>query len=117
MDMNYEDIGQRIRRFRLQKKMPQEKLAELTGLSTPHMSHIETGSTKLGLPTIVRIANTLEVSVDELLCDALVKSKPVYENELAQIVSDCSANEIRAIIEITKAAKAAIRRASLSIIE
>lgn len=80
MDINYEKIGQRIKRFRLQKKMPQEKLAELTGLSTPHMSHIETGSTKLGLPTIVKIANVLEVS------------------------------EIRALVDIAKAAKAAIRR-------
>jgi transcriptional regulator with XRE-family HTH domain len=114
MNINYEDIGQRIRQFRLHKKMPQEQLAELTDLSTPHMSHIETGSTKLGLPTIIKIANALEVSVDELLCDNLVKSKPVYENELARIVSDCNADEIRAIIDITKAAKSAIRRVSAS---
>jgi transcriptional regulator with XRE-family HTH domain len=112
MDINYEDIGQRIKKIRIQNRMPQEKLAELAGLSTPHMSHIETGSTKLGLPTIIKIANVLAVSVDELLCDNLEKAKPIYENELARIVSDCSTNELRAIIDIAQVTKSALRRAS-----
>ncbi|OLN33548.1 hypothetical protein DSOL_0795 [Desulfosporosinus metallidurans] len=30
---------------------------------------METGSTKPSLPTIIKIANALSVSVDELLCD------------------------------------------------
>lgn len=110
MDINYKDIGGRIKQFRLQRKMPQERLAELAELSTPHMSHIETGSTKLGLPTIIKIANILEVSVDELLCDNLVSSKPVYDTELARLVSDCNVNEIRAIIEVSKATKSALRK-------
>lgn len=110
MNLNYKDIGGRIKQFRLQRKMPQEKLAELAELSTPHMSHIETGTTKLGLPTLIKIANVLEVSVDELLCDNLIHSKPVYETELAQLVSDCDPIELRAIIEVSKATKFALRR-------
>lgn len=114
MDINYKDIGQRIKQIRLQKKMPQEKLAELAEVSTPHMSHIETGTTKLGLPTIIKIANVLEITVNELLCDTLINSKPIYEAELASLISDCSKAEIRAIIEVSKATKCALRRAMSS---
>ncbi|MBQ2464755.1 MAG: helix-turn-helix transcriptional regulator, partial [Treponema sp.] len=45
--MDYIKIGQRIRDFRKEKKMSQEQLAEQIGISPTHMSHIETGSTKL----------------------------------------------------------------------
>ncbi|MCR4935334.1 MAG: hypothetical protein K5990_02470 [Oscillospiraceae bacterium] len=31
-------------------------------------NHIERGGTKLGLPTLVNVANTLRVTVDDLLC-------------------------------------------------
>ncbi|WP_345788359.1 helix-turn-helix transcriptional regulator [Desulfosporosinus metallidurans] len=49
--------------------MTQDQVAEITGLSNPHVSNVETGSTKPSLPTIIKIANALSVSVDELLCD------------------------------------------------
>ena len=48
--MNYYEIGQRIRKFRKAYNLSQEQLAEMVGISTTHMSHIETGNTKLSLP-------------------------------------------------------------------
>ena len=47
----------------------QAEVAFRAGLTASHLSHIEKGQTKVALPTIVKIANTLSVSVDELLCD------------------------------------------------
>ena len=72
MDVNevdYIKIGQRIRAARLKLGWQQAEVAFRAGLTTSHMSHIETGQTKVALPTIVKIANTLSVSVDELFCD------------------------------------------------
>ncbi len=43
------EIGQKVRKFRKEKGYSQEKLAELVGISVTHMSHIETGNTKLSL--------------------------------------------------------------------
>ena len=40
-------------------------------------------NTKLGLPTIIHLANVLDVSVDELLCDNIHHSEQIYCNELA----------------------------------
>lgn len=65
--MNYVEIGQRIRKYRKQQNLSQEQLAEKIGISTTHMSHIETGSTKLSLPVLVDLATTLKVKTDSLL--------------------------------------------------
>lgn len=65
--MNYVEIGQRIRKYRKQQNLSQEELAEKIGISTTHMSHIETGSTKLSLPVLVDLAVNLKVKTDSLL--------------------------------------------------
>ena len=45
----------------------QKELAELVNLSPQHISHIETGHTKLSLPTLVLIANALSTDCNSLL--------------------------------------------------
>jgi len=65
--VNYKEIGQRIRKYRKQMNLSQEELAEKIGISTTHMSHIETGSTKLSLPVLVELAENLKVKTDYLL--------------------------------------------------
>ena len=109
MSVNYVYIGKRIKEIRLNKGMSQEKLSELSNISVPHMSHIETGSTKLGLPTIVRIANALESSVDELLCGSLMRGKAVIQNDFTALLSDCSLYETKVITDVAKATKKSLR--------
>lgn len=64
--MRYYEIGQRIRHYRKACGLSQEALAEEVGISVTHMSHIETGNTKLSLPVLVNIAEAL--SVQRMLC-------------------------------------------------
>lgn len=54
--MDYTAIGKRIRAQRLKLNLSQEELAEMAGISTVHMSHIETANTKLSLPVLVDLA-------------------------------------------------------------
>ncbi|MPM06693.1 hypothetical protein SDC9_52996 [bioreactor metagenome] len=110
MSIDYSDIGRRIRYFRTSKQISQEELAETAELSVTHISHIETGNTKLSLPTIIKIANSLSVSVDELLCDSIEKSKEIYDNEVSAQMEDCSVKETRIISEIVKTTKEALRK-------
>ena len=79
MNIDYKAIGVRIKAARARKGVTQGYIAEVTGLSTPHISNIETGNTKLGLPTIIHLANVLDVSVDELLSEL---AKVVKKNSL-----------------------------------
>ena len=69
--MDYYKIGQRIRKFRKANNLSQEQLAEKIGISVTHLSHIETGNTKLSLQVLVNIADCLSVHTDELLYDTL----------------------------------------------
>ena len=42
MDINFKLIGKRIKEVRKQRSLTQADLAELTGMSDPHISYIET---------------------------------------------------------------------------
>lgn len=108
--IDYRAIGKRIRVGRVRAELTQEKLAELVDLAPSYMSNIENGKTKLGLPTIVAIANALHMTVDELLCDSVVYSKPVFRKNIARLLEDCSEREIRILAQILEASKAALRR-------
>ena len=78
--MKYYEIGQRIRRYRKACGLSQEALAEKAGISATHMSHIETGNTKLSLPVLVNIAEALSVQTDALLYDTPRFSKRLRRN-------------------------------------
>lgn len=110
MDLNYLEIGQRIKKLRISKKMTQDKLAEQINLSTPHMSHIETGNTKVSLPTLVHLANALGCTVDDLLCDSLDHARIEFENDLGRELADCSDEELRIITDIVIATKKSLRK-------
>lgn len=80
--MDYAEIGQRIKKYRKLKKMSQEQLAEKVDISTTHMSHIETGVTKLSLQVLVDISVALDTSTDSLL----FAPKSLSREELAATV-------------------------------
>ncbi len=103
--MDYYEVGQRIRRIRKAKKMSQEALADAVGISTTHMSHIETANTKLSLPVFVAIAETLEVPTDILLYDTSSDNINSAAHEISDVLESCTANQARMIAEIVKAVK------------
>ena len=69
--MDYKDFGERVRKRRQQKGWTQEMLAKELGVSTSFVGHIERGSRKASLETLVQIINVLDVSADYLLAGSL----------------------------------------------
>lgn len=67
MEINYKDIGIRIKQERFNQNITQEKLAEISGISVTHMSNIENANTKLSLPVLVNIANALNCNANIIL--------------------------------------------------
>lgn len=110
MEIDYISIGMRVRKFRRQKGLSQEKLSEMTGLTPAHFSHIETGNTKASLPSLVKIACALEVSLDDLMVDSLTQTRNVSIREMNLLLADCSDKECRALLRIMEAGKEAIRQ-------
>ena len=105
--MNYCQIGERIRKYRKAKGFSQELLAEKVGISVTHMSHIETGNTKLSLPVFVALANELEVQTDDLLMDRPAE-KAVSISEADEILRACSTMQARILVDVLKATKLAL---------
>ena len=90
LEIDYIAIEIRICRKRKDMGLTQQKLEELARLEHSNISHIERGATGLGLPSIIRIANALDCSVDDLLCDSLEVSHDVYEKEASGILAGCT---------------------------
>lgn len=62
-----EEFGNLIRRLRKEKKLSQEKLAELSDISVNHMSFIETGQKAPTLPVVFALAKALDQSTSSLI--------------------------------------------------
>ena len=69
--MDYVDLGSRIRKQRRQLGWTQESLAERVNVSTSFVGHVERGTRKASLETLVSIANSLNVSLDYLMAGSL----------------------------------------------
>lgn len=80
-DMMYSQLGKRIKQQRVQARMTQEKLAEEAGISLSFLGHIERGTRKASLDTVVKICNALKVSPNLLLRDSL--EDDLISNEVA----------------------------------
>lgn len=108
--MDYYKIGQNIRKFRKMNGLSQEQLAEKINISTTHMSHIETGNTKLSLPVFVDLATVLGVSTDELLGTNDKTNKEVCADQILSILNHCSEQEMKVITDVAKSAKEAMKK-------
>ncbi len=69
--MRYESIGKNIRKYRIEKKMRQEDLAEKTDLSTTYIGMVERGEKIPSLETFLSILNALNISADVVLYEVL----------------------------------------------
>ena len=69
--MDYASLGMRIRKERTLRGWTQEQLAEKANISLSFLGHIERGTRKASLETLVALSNVLTVSPDELLAESL----------------------------------------------
>ena len=108
--MDYYVIGQRIRKTRKAHGLSQEQLAELVGISTTHMSHIETGNTKLSLPVLVSLAEALEVSTDDLLFCGSPTERGSVLAELTQLLESCTTQQLKITVDVLRATIVSLKK-------
>lgn len=110
MAIDYKDIGQRIRHCRIKRGLTQEKLAELIGVGSSHMSHLESGKTVPSMEVFINLCNALECSADALLCREIMVAQPIMENWLSALIADCDPVEIKILSDILVASKQTLRK-------
>lgn len=64
-------FGQRVRLLRLQRKLTQEGLAELSDLHFTYISSVERGKRNISLVNIVRLSHALKITPSTLLQDVV----------------------------------------------
>ena len=108
--MDYVAVGRRIRAQRKKLSLSQEELAEMVNISTVHMSHIETGYTKLSLPVLVDLACALGVRTDDLIFDKESLAREELLEEITLELRDCPQNQLLTLRQILSSSKDAIQK-------
>lgn len=67
MRINYKQLGQSIKNYRLSRNLTQEKLAEMCDLSAPHISNIERGTQSISFSTLEKLLENLQVKIDFII--------------------------------------------------
>ena len=82
--MDYELLGANIRKYRVNLGMKQEELAEKVECSSTHIGMVENANSKPSLEMVVKIANALQVTPDQLLLDSVEIPELVYLREMEE---------------------------------
>ena len=106
--IDYFEIGQRIRKYRKACGLSQEELAEKVDISTTHMSHIETGNTKLSLGVIADISLALDIGTDELLFGRTQTVRNNISDDILLMLDECTGAQLLVIRDMVFAAKKAM---------
>nr|DAT80676.1 MAG TPA: helix-turn-helix domain protein [Caudoviricetes sp.] len=109
MNDKFKDVGARIREARKVQQLSQADLAERLQISTSHMSDIENGKKNIGLDIFMRLTEALQVSADWLLRTNIPSVSNIQNSEIAEILFDCSADEVQFLIKMMKEMKSGLR--------
>ena len=66
-NINYVNLGEKIKSTRKERGYTQEKLAEICDFSAAYCSQIETGRRMMSIETLVQVAEGLQTSADILI--------------------------------------------------
>ena len=98
-NISYKLLGIGIRKRRRQLRMSQAELAELTDLSIPYISFVETGKKVPSLSCLASIANALDTTIDNLLTGTLSPSS--HSNPLQdKLFAGCSPEEQEILVKL-----------------
>ena len=105
MEIDYAEVGSRIKHRRKELGMSQERLAELIDVSVPHMSNIENGKTRFSLQVLVDLTNALKTTPDVLLlqeADCREKTRCLILREIDCVLADCTPAQMTLIEEVVR---------------
>ncbi len=86
---------------RINKGYTQAELGEIIGCSNNHMSHIETGQTKVSLSLLLKLVYALDTDLNFFLMDTpYVEKDSIIDSEIADKLSLCSPSTLLSVNKI-----------------
>lgn len=90
MEIDYNLIGARLKKARLQKGFSQVKLSEILDVSEVYLSRIEKGKTRISLKRLVQMSEVLDISICEIITGSAEKSKEYLYREILEVLEKCT---------------------------
>lgn len=107
--LDFRLIGKKVRNYRKMRGMSQEKLAEAASVSVPYVSHIERGTKRASISTLIKLSAALGISVDGLLPNNRHSEMSDNSEDVQLLFCDCSPWERQTLLEIATAVKQILR--------
>lgn len=82
--LNPKEIGIRIRLEREKLDLSREKFAEIIGLSPFYIGQIERGDRNMSIDTLVKVSDTLNISMDYILKGQTLYMENIYAMEVIE---------------------------------
>ena len=99
----YQEIGKRLQEIRLKCDLTQERLSELSGISSNFISQIERGKNKCSVETIYKLATALDIPMNDLFNPKV--SNPVkdpYIKRMEIMLKNLSKKDKDLVMDITE---------------
>jgi len=101
-NIDYKELGKRIRAERRRQDLTQEKLAEMADISDSFMGHIERGGRILSIETLAKLANALNLSIEYIVCGEYNYQPAMLPVEILDAMNRMSASQRRVFLNILK---------------
>ena len=98
-DINYKEMGKRIKEGRNKLGITQDKLSEMIDVSPSYISEIERGTSICSLAVLVNIAEILELNLDYLVNGFNEKNA---NSSFTEILKDIPKNKHQLYLDICK---------------
>ncbi|MDR1803451.1 MAG: helix-turn-helix domain-containing protein [Treponema sp.] len=101
-NIDYKELGDRIRAERRKQDFTQEKLAEMADISNSFMGHIERGGRTLSIETLAKLANALNLSIEYIVCGEFNYQPDMLPGEILDALKQMSGNQRKVFLGIMK---------------
>lgn len=102
MGIDYNIVGERLRRARLEKKLTQADLAEKLDISVTYLSKVERGVSRINLKRLQELCALLDISEIYILSGTSEDSKNYLDKDFKNLLEKCSPEQQKLIYNLAK---------------
>lgn len=102
MALDYNIIGERLKKARTERGLTQEKLSEKLDVSIAFLSRIERGSSHISLKRLSQVCDILGITEGSILNGSSNNSETYLSSEFEQLLKNVSPEKQKLIYKIAK---------------
>ena len=102
-EIDYKEIGNRIRVARIASNLTREEAAERCGVTSSYYGNLERGDRRMSLDTLVRVSEGLDLSLDLLVYGKGKEGKDELSAMLSEILHRYGEKQLERYLEVIRA--------------